>query len=169
VSRRLTNVARKCHSGSTGFTNFDFAIEELPVNERAKDYALRTHRWLTANRFSSTAGNDEALEVIGWFHFLIGAKVNRALTAWPDENPCLVASDADGSAKVALIGIDRSHAAWLDLVEHGVIPASDAQLFIADLVWLGDALERVRPGARQFVRPGFDEPDAVAKLLAEGE
>jgi len=140
------------------------APEQLPVTARAKDYALGTHRWLTPNRFPSTAGSDEALQVIGWFSFLIGAKVNRALAAWPDEDPCLVTSDADGSAKVALIGIDRSHAAWLDLVERGVIPAGEAQSFIADLVWLRGALERARPGARRFVRPRFDEPDAMARL-----
>ena len=39
-------------------------------------------------------------------------------------------------------------------------------LFIAELAWLGEALERVRPNARTFVRPGFDEPEAVATVLA---
>jgi hypothetical protein len=29
-----------------------------------------------------------------------------------------------------------------------------------------EALEQVRPNARRFVRPAFDEPDEVAKLLA---
>jgi hypothetical protein len=33
-------------------------------------------------------------------------------------------------------------------------------------VWLGEALERVFPTARAFVRPGFDEPDEVSTLLA---
>jgi hypothetical protein len=37
--------------------------------------------------------------------------------------------------------------------------------FIEDLLWLSDALERVFPKARAFVRPGFDEPDEVAMLL----
>ena len=107
-----------------------------------------------------------AREVIAWFHFLIGAKVNRSLTVWPDDDDDVKVSDADGSAKVALLGIERSREAWLALVEQGAISPSEADPFIADLVWLGEALERIRPRARAFVRPAFDEPDAVARLLA---
>jgi hypothetical protein len=88
------------------------------------------------------------------------------LTVWPGDDDSGAGSDADGSAKVALIGIERSHAAWLALIERGVVSASEADPFIADLVWLGRELEEVRPRARAFMRPGFDEPDAVAKLRA---
>jgi len=42
---------------------------------------------------------------------------------------------------------------------------NEADPFIGDLVWLGDALERVRPRARAFVRPAFDEPEALATFL----
>jgi hypothetical protein len=66
-----------------------------------------------------------------------------------------------------LLGIDRSHAAWLELVERGVIADAEAAPFVADLVWLGEALEQAFPNARAFVRPAFDEPDAVAMLLAQ--
>jgi len=137
-----------------------------PVNARAEQYGFATNRWLAAHQPASEDGPDDPHEVIAWFHSLIGAKVNRALTVWPDADDELTGSDADGSAKVALLGIDRSHAAWLTLVERGVLPASEAHSFIADLVWLGEALERIRPRARAFVRPAFDEPDAVDKLLA---
>ena len=77
-----------------------------------------------------------------------------------------LASDTNGSAKIALIAIERSHAAWLELVERAMVTAGEANPFIADLVRLGEALERVRPNARTFVRPGFDEPEAAARLLA---
>ena len=140
--------------------------EHAPVNARAKQYAFDTNRWLVAHLSKPGDGTDDPREVISWFHFLIGAKVNRALTAWPDDDHQLATLDADGSAKVALLGIERSHAAWVALVERGSVPASEADPFIADLVWLGEALERIRPRARAFVRPGFDEPDAVASLLA---
>jgi hypothetical protein len=73
--------------------------------------------------------------------------------------------DYDGSAKVALLGIDRSHTAWLDLIEVGAISASEVAPFIGDLEWLRAALERTFPKARAFVRPAFDEPDEVARLL----
>ena len=75
--------------------------------------------------------------------------------------------DHDGSAKIALIAIERSHAAWLKLVEGGNIAIAQADPFIADLIWLGEAVERIRPGARTFVRPGFDAPDAVARYRIE--
>jgi len=140
--------------------------EHKPIDRRAKDYAMRTHHWLTATAAPSGDAKDEAREVIAWFHFLVVAKINRALTRSPDDDVD-DAGDNDGSAKVALLGIDRSHGAWLDLVERAAVTAADAEPFIADLVWLGEALEGVRPRARAFVRPAFDEPDAVAQFLAQ--
>jgi len=65
--------------------------------------------------------------------------------------------DSDGSAKVALIGIDRSIAAWRmmqmslpDRVE-SIVP------LILQLERLRQRLEKGFPQARDFVRPGFDE------------
>jgi hypothetical protein len=91
----------------------------------------------------------------------------RALHGLADDEPADRdwPADHDGSAKVALIGIDRSHTAWLDLVEVGLASPADAASFIDDLIWLRAALERTFPNARAFVRPGFDEPDEVARLL----
>ena len=63
---------------------------------------------------------------------------------------------------MALIGIERSHAAWLRLAEEG----TSAFAFVSDLVWIGEAVEREFPAARSFVRPAFDEPEAVARLRA---
>ena len=142
--------------------------EHEPIAARAQDYAVRTHRWLTATDDAAAGAQQDARDVISWFHFLIAVKIKRALTTWPDDESDVRTwpSDGDGSAKVALGGIDRSHAAWLNLVQHGIVSSGEADPFIADLVWLGEALERVRPGARAFVRPGFDEPDEVATLLA---
>ena len=65
--------------------------------------------------------------------------------------------DSDGSAKVALIGIDRSIAAWrlmqLSLPERAesIVP------LILQLERLRSRLEKSFPEARDFVRPGFDE------------
>jgi hypothetical protein len=144
--------------------------EHKSLNARAKAYASRTHQWLAATAPASERDCEDPRHIIAWFHVLIAAKINRSLTVWPDEDPRdpIAASDNDGSAKVALLGIDRSHAAWLALVERGVLSSSQALPFVADLVWLGEALERVRPNARAFVRPAFDEPDAITSLLAEG-
>ena len=140
--------------------------EHKPIGARAKKYTRRTRRWLTATESTSPATAGDPRNVIAWFHTMIPAKINRALTKWPDADG-EEELDNDGSAKVALLGIDECHAAWLALVERGSVCRSEAEAFIADLVWLGEALERARPNARAFVRPAFDEPQAVAIFLAE--
>ncbi len=105
----------------------------------------------------------DALEVIRWYVSLIDAKFARAgAQAWAaiDDDPELdkiTQRDADGSAKVALIGVDRSIAAWSRLYES----LSSGQDVILDLLVrlnrLRRAGEQLFPNARAFVRPGFDE------------
>ena len=66
-------------------------------------------------------------------------------------------SDADGSAKVALIGIDRSLAAWRVLHERVQQGVEDIREIMFLLERLRRKVETVFPGSRSFVRPGFDE------------
>jgi hypothetical protein len=143
-------------------------LGHVAIEERARRYRACLYPWLKARKFVSTNDPKDPQAVIIWFHTLISAKVHRALHGLADDRPedRDWPPDYDGSAKVALLGIDRSHAAWLELVERGTVTTEDAALFMADLVWLGEALERVFPNARAFVRPGLDEPDEVSKLCA---
>jgi hypothetical protein len=143
------------------------APEHGAIEARAHAYSNSAHAWLEAHDSSSRHPPTDPRSVVAWFHYSIPAKIHRALSGlacsdaeddWP--------ADHDGSAKVALLGIDQSHASWLELAHLGVASASEISPLIADLIWLGDELERVFPGARAFVRPGFDEPDEVARLLA---
>ncbi|WP_291322480.1 hypothetical protein [Desulfonatronospira sp.] len=105
-------------------------------------------------------GLQEAREIIYWYLFLIEAKIVRALHGKAEEEECELESygrDADGSAKVALMGIERSLAAWgvvheiIDHDRHGV------QNILFCLDRLRRKLEAVFPQARDFVRPGFDD------------
>jgi hypothetical protein len=139
-------------------------LEHRPIESRAWTYTARTHAWLTAQD-RHAHHSTEPYAVISWFHFFIASKTGRALLVVPEADPESNNYDCDGSGKVALIAIERSHAAWLELVEHGELSMGDVYPFLADLVWLGEALERVRPAARAFVRPGLDEPDAVARIV----
>jgi hypothetical protein len=141
--------------------------EHLLIEARADDYFTRAHTWLRGQAGPRTDPADPDA-VIEWFHLQIVVKVHRAIRGLAEVGPeeREWPADHDGSAKVALLGIDRSHAAWLGAVERGLVSESDAALFIADLVWLGEALERVFPRARAFVRPGLDEPEEVSTLLA---
>jgi hypothetical protein len=142
--------------------------EHVAIEERAHGYLARAHPWLQAHVLGSMNDPTDPRAVVNWFHALIAVKVHRALHGLANDQPedRDWPPDYDGSAKVALLGIDRSHAAWLDLVERGIAEAEVAP-FIADLVWLGEALERVFPNARAFVRPALDEPEEVSRLLRE--
>jgi hypothetical protein len=145
--------------------------EHQRIDARALAYATRLHDWLRVRGAAGACSTDEQCAVVTWFGSLIAAKINRALSVWPndeaEEEPG--SSDQDGAAKVTLIAIARSHAAWLDLVDRGGASPDEAQPFIEDLMWLLEALEQARPNARRFRRPGFDEPEEVARLSAAGD
>jgi hypothetical protein len=137
------------------------------LDRRAEAYSRRARAWLHGRDSDRWYEADDPRAVIAWFHMMIHVKAMRALHGLAEDDPDERdwPPDYDGSAKVALLGIDQSHTAWLDLVEVGLVPLMEATPFIDDLVWLRDALERTFPKARSFVRPGFDEPEEVARLL----
>lgn len=149
----------------------------------ARDYAKLVEEWfpdqladerkIFADGARADAGEGQvdiaaALEIIRWYQFFIAAKTFRALLR-DDEEPDEESSDDDdvlrdaaqndsnGSAKVALIAIDRSMSAWR--VVETTFPGKAASIapMSATLEELRDGIEAVLPGARDFVRPGFDE------------
>jgi hypothetical protein len=66
-------------------------------------------------------------------------------------------SDSDGSAKIALIAIDRSIAAWA-MIQHYMVDCGQEVIdTITFLDGLRQAVEETFPNARSFIRPGFDE------------
>ena len=102
----------------------------------------------------------DALEVVDWFVFFIEAKLQRAATSRSEEIGqalTLQASDAAGSAKIALIAIDRSVAAW-DTLRRNCACEADAILdLLAQLERLRAEVDRAFPHAQRFRRPGFDD------------
>ena len=101
----------------------------------------------------------DAVEVIHWYQYQIHVKILRALHGDMEEPLEILAGmprDADGSAKVALIGIDHSIAAWRTLWTH-FPDQEDAFLpILVHLERLRRNLEAAFPDARAFFRPGFD-------------
>jgi hypothetical protein len=100
--------------------------------------------------------------VIQWYQYQIAVKTIRALSGRKEEleeasEYSELPKDSDGSAKVALIGIDRSIAAWR-LMQLS-LPERDGSIvpLILQLERLRNRLEGSFPGARSFIRPGFDE------------
>ena len=152
-------------------------VDNHPLAQAGKKYANAASDWFrdldqtievsdlgTSVSQSDLAHADEfedAREVIQWYQYQIAVKTMRALSARIDELDATdltdFSRDSDGSAKVALIGIDRSIAAWrlvqLALPERGtsIVP------LILQLERLRQRIEKVFPDARDFVRPGFDE------------
>jgi len=104
---------------------------------------------------------EEAIEVIRWYQYFIAAKVIRAVRGKieEEERDDEFPSDSDGSAKIALIAIDRSVAAWAVIRQYVTEDADGVMDIIAFLDGLGQAVEKTFPDARSFVRPGFDEPN----------
>jgi hypothetical protein len=114
----------------------------------------------------------DAVEVVRWYQFQIAVKIMRGLARdvsedgedYPDGDDEAQTengqSDADGSAKVALIGIERSIGAWARLRE--LVPEKSNSILpiMLHLEQLLRATEQAFPKAQSFVRPGFDEaPD----------
>ncbi len=99
----------------------------------------------------------DSIDVIRWYQYQIYVKIMRALSGKNEDEFDDFPKDSDGSAKVALIGIDRSISAWGNLLMN--ISDDDNSIFkiLLHLVALQHAVEAKFPDARYFVRPGFDE------------
>ena len=104
----------------------------------------------------------EAVEVVRWYQHLIYVKLMRAIRGELDERlepPDEFPKDSDGSAKVALIGLDRSIAAWGEI--RNLFPHRDNDILdtLVHLEQLRRNVEKAFPEARSFIRPGFDKID----------
>lgn len=138
--------------------------EEAEVLRQVGDLGRRLLTWLVPESRAGEPAVVDAAQVVLHFGFFIGPKVYRALcgrAAIAEDGP---RSDALGSAKAAILALDRIGEAWLRLAELGAISLIEAAPVLTELQQLTAALDRLFPRARSFVRPGFDEPAAVAML-----
>jgi hypothetical protein len=139
-------------------------IKRFGVAETSGDYAIAAHRWLTEHdrhAGSSDPAVRDAIAVIGWDSHLIHVKIMRALDG-RDEDPkgsfwkSAVQSDWNGSAKVALISLQRSEHAWR--VVAAATGDEAARALAGSLASLRQAMKKEFPRATDFRRPGFDDP-----------
>ncbi len=124
----------------------------------------------------TTLDANEAVEVIRWYEFQIGVKLTRAVSGltveadeswlnfdegWQDSDTVVHANarqqDSAGSARVALIGIERSIGAWTVLRD--ALPDLDTYIvaFLSRLTRLRRQTDDLFPKARTFHRPGLDD------------
>ena len=133
--------------------------EELLKN-KAEELLTLAQAEIPGNRIDEDALKiQDCLEIVHWYQHQIYVKLCRASSGMirgeleDDES---FPQDANGSAKVAIIGIERSIAAWGGLLDQ--LP--DQENSILDLlVALKKLLRQVDaafPDARAFIRPGFD-------------
>ena len=104
----------------------------------------------------------DAIEVISWYQYPIHVKLSRALRSKERERKLEfddLPKDSDGSAKIALIEMDRSISAWGELLKHFTEQKKEILEIIRHLNRIRDVAEKEFPNARAFIRPGFDEID----------
>jgi len=159
------------------FADFDESkLPELPAPpplpprlataiSRASRYSDDFFHWYKSAGIENVAEMPAPFDVIMHFSWMIASKTRRAIKGLNEDDGCRdYPPDFEGSAKVALDGIERSIAAWRELSDRSVVPADVAARFIVDLGWLVREIDVLVPKARTFLRPGLDEPDEVAKL-----
>jgi len=146
-------------------------IEENELVENARFYAMEISQWMKnyENDIVSSINHTNELlqqnkdmvlnsiEVIMWYSFFIAAKLHRALRHESDgylELP--VDSDENGSAKIALIAINRSISAWSIVRSAYKTDQNTTAGFMGRLIAIRRVADQAFPRAQEFVRPGFD-------------
>ena len=144
-------------------------VDNHPLVLTAKKYASSASDWFRQVDVEQTSGNPQpnqqvntARDVIEWYQYQIAVKTMRALSGRTEEfdldtETSESPKDSDGSAKVALIGIDRSLAGWRLMQLAAPESATSIIPLILQLARLRNRTESEFPEARQYIRPGFDE------------
>jgi hypothetical protein len=129
-----------------------------PLEYLARHYAIQAAEFLRPRQCEPDGQmpRGSPVEVIARHHFVIASKTYRALVShYRAETEPELLRDALGCAKLVLIAIDRSLAAWRSLAfteDHARIGG-----LIELLEALGTAVEIRFPDARAFLRPGLDD------------
>lgn len=152
------------------FFSIEKRADRHPMIEMALAYSSESRDWLMNREKEMKSGftaqlaqgyADEVLEaenVMGWYHTFIYAKLKRALTGFFELDEFEELDyDMNGSAKVALLGIDSSIDAVNVLIRHLKNHRDKLKGFRYQLETLCTMAEEIFPDARGFIRPGLDE------------
>lgn len=108
----------------------------------------------------------DAIETIQHLTLFVPMKMMRALSQVARGHRGGPQSDANGSGKAALLGLERMAHAWQALLDAQCLSVQEAAPFLAEIARMQRNVDRALPNARAFVRPGFDEPEEVKRLEA---
>ena len=103
---------------------------------------------------------NDCVEVIRWYQSFIYVKICRAfmsLVEEDDDHGLAATRDSAGSAKVALIAIERSLAAWVAMREMFPEETDSMLEILLHLDRMRRSVKRKFPKAKSFKRPGFDD------------
>jgi len=145
--------------------------QKSKAEELSMEYAVKIGKWLNTNTdyINEKSGqinlvdNDfsltitDAIDVIQWYEYFIPPKVSRAYSPkmYPEDD--FEDYDKLGSAKVALIAIDKSIKANSFLLNNFAEKEDEILDLLVILTKLKKLILRDFPKAMNFIRPGFDE------------
>jgi hypothetical protein len=108
---------------------YDHAIDQL-----ARAYSFGTAGWLQTAGAPAVRDEADPRAVLAYYSALIPVKVCSALAGLE-------------SGTMALLAIDRSRAAWIEIVDRGLASVGDVQPFVSELSVLSAEIERAFPAA----------------------
>jgi hypothetical protein len=188
AEREELKYKAKHHDLSVAAKNYALAVQRWFEEEFAVEQSVHDDITGKARSAADEIDVSDAIEVIRWYQFFVAAKVYRSLMGFEhqaamddeplDEDPFgadpfdddeqdldqilaeTARNDSNGSAKIALIAIDRSLSAWR--IMKGYLPEKSESIvsLLVQLERLRRGLEQEFPEARDFIRPGFDESDS---------
>jgi hypothetical protein len=157
----------------------DEQTEEMPDPKEeeavkiSREYSLKAHEWMKHHYsiieekhvqladINEEQANQlvDVVEVLQHYVLLASAKTYRChiQLQFDDEDDEYELNDALGSAKIAVIVIERSIAAWMKLMEISPEFEDDILGYLKDLSKVKRLILNRFPKAMEFKRPGFDE------------
>ncbi|MFK8008819.1 MAG: hypothetical protein AB8H03_20835 [Saprospiraceae bacterium] len=163
----------------------EYTPTQLNLIKRSKQYYKLSSLWLDSNEHLISQKEEEiqrkddlginveqevdelndALNSIYHYIYFIHTKIGRAIEGLHDEwmmEEYPIQNDANGTAKITLIAIEKSIAAW-EVIRNQMPDAEDDILDILVLLSrLKGGMKKEFPQAEGFVRPGFDQMGGAA-------
>jgi hypothetical protein len=142
-----------------------------PLYKNVHALSLEMHKWLSRNKPRELTDNalkakmsrennkrlDESLDIIYFYNFFISAKIYRALLDHSKYQLDEIQNDSNGSAKIAVIAMDRLSGAWSVLMENMMHQEDEILEFLIKLAEVRKKTLLRFPNALNFIRPGFDQ------------
>jgi hypothetical protein len=152
-----------------------------PILFEASKYSVIAQDWLESNQIAlenldallfekgaeelfieefSDPSFTSLMEVIAYYKDFIAVKLRRATKQDLEKSSSLkelASYDSNGSAKIALIAIDRTIGSWASILKRMPSREDDLLSILVILQKLRCLVEAEFPEARNFHRPGFDD------------